>query len=123
MKSLGQFTDGEPIPPTSETTFKPMSAAAAASNAVKTINESVKGLTPPDVREKVEAIVNGVSEPLPMDDNDPFAEIPVYGHELPNCEACYAKGVIEALRAKSPKLAALIDAMEAQERAAHELGI
>lgn len=39
------------------------------------------------------------------------------------CETCTAKAVVEALRAKSPKLAALIDAMEAQERAAHELGL
>lgn len=40
-----------------------------------------------------------------------------------DCDQCEAKAVIEALRAKSPKLAKLIDAMEAQERAAMELGL
>lgn len=40
-----------------------------------------------------------------------------------DCDQCEAKRVIEALKAKSPKLAALIDAMEAQERAAMELGL
>lgn len=41
----------------------------------------------------------------------------------PYCESCYAKAVVETLRAKSPKLAALIDAMEQEQRAAHELGL
>lgn len=138
LKRAGQWHEAEPTPPTSETTVKPMSATAAASNAVKTINESVKGLTPPDVREKVEAIVNGLSEPLPMDEqSNAHVYAPTFqqlgeavafakAHDLQephDCKDCYAKGVIEALRAKSPKLAALIDAMEAQERAAHELGL
>jgi len=40
-----------------------------------------------------------------------------------DCDQCEAKAVLEALKSKSPKLAALIDAMEAQERAAMELGL
>ncbi len=39
------------------------------------------------------------------------------------CNSCEAKAVIEALRAKSPKLAKLIDAMQAEVEAAAELGI
>ena len=40
-----------------------------------------------------------------------------------DCNACEAKAVIEALRAKSPKLAKLIDAMQAEVEAARELGL
>jgi hypothetical protein len=40
-----------------------------------------------------------------------------------NCTDCAAKDVIEALRAKSPKLAKLIDAMQAEVEAARELGL
>lgn len=40
-----------------------------------------------------------------------------------NCETCEAKRVIEALRAKSPKLAKLIDAMQAEVEAAAALGL
>lgn len=40
-------------------------------------------------------------------------------HETHDCDKCEAKAVLEALKAKSPKLAKLIDAMEAQERAAN----
>lgn len=40
-----------------------------------------------------------------------------------DCQQCTAKTTIEALRAKSPKLAKLIDAMQAEVEAAAELGI
>jgi hypothetical protein len=39
------------------------------------------------------------------------------------CAECGSKRVIEALRAKSPKLAKLIDAMQAEVEAARELGL
>jgi hypothetical protein len=39
------------------------------------------------------------------------------------CSECGAKAVIEALRGKSPKLAKLIDAMQAEVEAARELGL
>ena len=39
------------------------------------------------------------------------------------CTECGAKAVIEALRGKYPKLAKLIDAMQAEVEAARELGL
>lgn len=43
--------------------------------------------------------------------------------EAHDCETCEAKAIIEALKSKSPKLAALIEAMEAEQKAASELGL
>lgn len=63
--------------------------------------ETVKRLIP-----KVEARVNDLR-----------------GEPEHDCESCEAKKVIEALKAKSPKLAALIAAMEAEAKAASELGL
>ena len=40
-----------------------------------------------------------------------------------DCDGCEAKTVIEALRAKSPKLAKLIDAVQAEVEATRELGL
>lgn len=40
-----------------------------------------------------------------------------------DCETCEAKAIIAMLRARSPKLAALIDAMEETQRKAAELGL
>ncbi len=40
-----------------------------------------------------------------------------------DCDPCEAKAVIEALRAKSPKLAKLIDALQAEVEAAAALGL
>lgn len=74
-----------------------------------------------------------VIEPLPMDepevDMSAFAGsfdavmASIQSAPVHNCETCEAKRVLDALRGKSPKLAALIDAMEAQEQAAKELGL
>jgi hypothetical protein len=51
------------------------------------------------------------------------AEEAINGRAPDPCDQCEAKAVIEALRAKSPKLAKLIDAMQAEVDAARELGI
>jgi hypothetical protein len=100
------------------------------------ILETVGRLSSPEVAGAINFLGN--QEPLPMDEQS-------YGHvytpdfqqlgessannardlhsEAHDCNNCEAKGVIEALRAKSPKLAALIDAMEQEQRAAAELGL
>lgn len=104
VKSVGQFTDGEPAPQAERVTMGEaeqmyMENGPSAQEPVNTAAaiESVERLT---------EVMTHLNAYQPHD-----------------CKDCYAKGVIEALRARSPKLAALIDAMEAQERAAHELGL
>lgn len=65
------------------------------------------------------AVAQAVSEVIEAESLYEIAVNPVQ-HD---CDQCEAKAVLEALKAKSPKLAKLIDAMEAQERAALELGL
>lgn len=78
-------------------------------NPIAVVNTS---LLPPAL--ETPSIYMTVTDPesLPMD--EPVTH---------DCETCEAKAVIEALRAKSPKLAALIEALEAEKRAARDLGL
>jgi len=55
-----------------------------------------------------------VAHPLPMDECEAVER---------DCEHCEAKAIIGMLKARSPKLAALIEAMEATQRTAAELGL
>lgn len=55
-----------------------------------------------------------VAHPLPMDECETVER---------DCEHCEAKAIIGMLKARSPKLAALIEAMEATQRTAAELGL
>jgi len=118
VKRAGNWVDGEPLPPNVETVI---------SHVVSKVDMN--------------------SEPLPMDEPEEdvmaYAGMGALGHALASmsrsngtsesfpavnpvehdCNKCEAKAVIEALRAKSPKLAKLIDAMQAEVEAAAELGL
>lgn len=103
VKSVGLFNDGDPTPTPDPL---PMDEQPSMVYFFGTPTEVVEGLKP-----AVQALMSSSQQETAVE--------PV-NHD---CESCYAKGVIEALKAKSPKLAKLIDAMEAQERAAFELGL
>lgn len=92
---------------------------AAAKQAAKKKDKVAKAAAP-----KVSNITIKTTEPtyrearpndVTPDDSKPF--------NTHDCDHCTAKATIEALRAKSPKLAKLIDAMQAEVEAAQELGL
>lgn len=115
VQSVGQFTDGEPAPQAERVTM---------GEAEQMYMEKGPSVQEPPLGKVVEMLpkVDGKPQSVVIEVQAP--DKPYYLHgESHDCKDCYAKGVIEALRAKSPKLAALIDAIEAEQRAAFELGL
>jgi hypothetical protein len=84
------------------------------------VDQAVQGLQQaaarafPEVTTKLEAMLVDSDRPLPMDECESVER---------DCEHCEAKAIIGMLKARSPKLAALIEAMEATQRTAAELGL
>ena len=79
------------------------------------------GALKPAVKKAADAV-----KPLPSEAAAMQAVVEVLEKHHPathDCKDCDAKAVIEALRAKSPKLAKLIDAMQAEVEAVRELGL
>ncbi len=79
------------------------------------------GALKPAVKKAADAV-----KPLPSEAAAMQAVVEVLEKHHPathDCKDCDAKAVIEALRAKSPKIAALIDAMQAEVNAMKELGL
>lgn len=75
-------------------------------------------------KQKQAAPTKPTAAPAEMPADEPTIQVMTLVQKpIHNCTDCAAKDVIEALRAKSPKLAKLIDAMQAEVEAARELGL